>query len=220
MRTLGDLEDSLAQDLAWRRSELHGLLSQARSAKGPVGASLCRAGVALLYAHWEGYAKHSLSQYLKYVARRKLKLHELQDCFAAMALEGEMAKSQGMSRAEQAIRRVNLMRDGGESRYLLPSRDGVDTQSNLNSELTCDILRSLGLDSAPFETKSNLIDYNLLRARNRIAHGEWEAPTLDQYTELHSEVFVMMETVRNLVIEAAENSRYRRLGGSAVPPTR
>nr|WP_152332337.1 MAE_28990/MAE_18760 family HEPN-like nuclease [Micromonospora purpureochromogenes] len=176
MRTLDELEDSLANDLAWRRTELHGLLAQARSARGPVQTSLCRAGVALLYAHWEGYSKHALSQYLRFVARRKLKLYELQDCFAAMALEAEMAKAKSLTRTDQATHRVRLLRESAESRMFLPSKDGVDTQSNLNSDVTCDILRSLGLDPKPFEIKSMLIDYSLLRARNKIAHGEWEAP--------------------------------------------
>ena len=95
MRTLAELEDDLAQELAWRRTELHSLLSEIRTARGPSLSCLCRAGVALLYAHWEGLTKHALSQYLRYVARRRLTLRELNDCFVAMALNAKLAKTRG-----------------------------------------------------------------------------------------------------------------------------
>jgi hypothetical protein len=164
----------------------------------------------MLYAHWEGYARHALSQYLKFVARRRLKLSELHDCFAAMALEAELARTHDLSATGRAIKRVTMIRSAAESRYLLPSREGVNTHSNLNSEIAFELLASLGLDSSPFATKANLIDYSLLRARNRIAHGEWEAPSADEYAELHEEVLVLMSLIRNLVIDAAENTKYRK----------
>ncbi len=34
MRTLNELEDSLSEDMAWRRTELQSLLSQVRTARG------------------------------------------------------------------------------------------------------------------------------------------------------------------------------------------
>ena len=192
------------------------MLAEMRSVSAVAKASMCRAGVAMLYAHWEGYFRHALSQYLRFVARRKLRLSELEDCFAAMALELELSRAQGLSVVGRSVMRVTLMRSSVESRLMIPSRDGVDTQSNLSSEVTHDLLVSVGLDPSPFAIKARLIDYSLLRARNRIAHGEWEAPDPTTYMDLHSEVLTLMTLIRNLVVDAAENTKYRRPEGGGA----
>ncbi|WP_405785538.1 MULTISPECIES: MAE_28990/MAE_18760 family HEPN-like nuclease [unclassified Streptomyces] len=110
MRTSGELEDALDEDLAWRRVEMQSILGHIRAARGPSRNGLCRAGVALLYAHREGYAKRSLSNYLQYVARRKLKTSELQDCFVALAMEATIAKEQNLTASKKSIRRIALLR--------------------------------------------------------------------------------------------------------------
>jgi hypothetical protein len=208
MRTLDELEDSLSQDMAWRRTELQSLLSQVRAAKGPSLSCLCRAGVALLYAHWEGFTKHALSQYLHYVARRRLKLVELENCFVAMALNAQMTKSQGMSQMDRVIQMVASVRDKADDRLRIPVANSVDTQSNLNSDLLFELCTSLGLDASPFATKRALIDYSLLRSRNSIAHGEYMEIGKDGYEELHHEVIGMLGTVHRIVVAAAENKIY------------
>jgi MAE_28990/MAE_18760-like HEPN len=210
MRTLAELEDDLAQELAWRRTELHSLLSEIRTARGPSLSCLCRAGVALLYAHWEGYTKHALSQYLRYVARRRLTLRELHDCFVAMALNARIAKTQGLSAMGQSMEIVTTIRDHSHERLFIPSRDAVDTQSNLSSVVCFEIFACLGLDSRPFDTKRALIDYSLLMSRNRIAHGEYLDITLGGYVELHHEVIGMLETIMRIVVSAAEDKSYLR----------
>ena len=43
--------------------------------------SLRRAGVALLYAHWEGFTKEACQAYLEFVVKRKLKYGEMSDAF-------------------------------------------------------------------------------------------------------------------------------------------
>jgi hypothetical protein len=215
VRTPGEIEDSLNQDLAWRRTELHSMLSQIRVARGPALTCLCRAGVALLYAHWEGYSKKALSDYLKFVARRKLKASELDDCFVAMALEAKIAKEQEMSRTRRSIFRITLLRDSLDSRPHIPSSDGVDTQSNLNSDLCFEIMQSLGLDPSAFETKRMLMDYSLLAARNKIAHGEYISIDREDYENLHYGVISMIETMRNIIMDAVDNRKYRKQASPA-----
>ncbi|WP_338495563.1 MAE_28990/MAE_18760 family HEPN-like nuclease [Streptomyces sp. SJL17-4] len=214
MRTPGELEDALDEDLAWRRIEMHSILSQIRAARGPSRTGLCRAGVALLYAHWEGYAKKSLSNYLQYVARRKLKNSELQDCFVALAIEAAIAKEQNLTASRRSVRRITMLRDTRDDRPFIPSRDGIDTQSNLNSDVLFDLMTSLGLSPAPFETKTMLIDHSLLTSRNKIAHGEFLALDHVGYEELHYEVISIIETIRNLVVDAVSNQLYRKRSAS------
>src|ERR1700754_930096 len=77
MRTLEDLQDALDHELAWRRVEIQAVRSVGRRLQAVAQDAVCRAGVAMLYAHWEGYVRAALAAYLSYVARRRLKYREL-----------------------------------------------------------------------------------------------------------------------------------------------
>lgn len=205
--TLDQLEDVLAEEIAWRRTELHSLLSEIRSARGPAQNALCRAGVALLYAHWEGFTKLSLGLYLKYVARRRLTMDELQYCFVAMALDLQMRRH---SSSNIGIEHVKWLLEEGSSRANLSQSGPMNTKSNLNSAVCEELLRSVGISPAAFGTRGKFIDYKLLKARNEIAHGEYLPVRAEDYEDLHTEVLELIETIRRLVIDAAENKRYRR----------
>lgn len=212
MRTLVELQDSLDEDFAWRRSELHSYLGTIRRAKteSTTQRTLCRAGVPLLYAHWEGYAKHCLSMYLQYVGRRRLTYGELHPAFVALGHEAALDSQEGLSATRRVVRRAQALLTGDTTRAQIPWRRGVDTQSNLNSTRCFDLFESLGLDSSPIQTKTRLIDYELLRVRNEIAHGQYLSVDADSYEELHLEVLGIMDFVRNAVGAAAENQTYRR----------
>lgn len=211
MRTLGDLEDTLAQDLAWRRTELHSLLAAVRVEKGPAGACLRRGGLALMYAHWEGYTKNALSSYWKYVARRGLSYKELGLNFVALGVERELKRSQGATSTGVSIARVKRLMGCAEDRALLNDRE-IDTQSNLNSEVAADLFMKLGLDDSHLITKHHFIDFSLLRSRNSIAHGEYLSIDPEAYAEMHHEVLALMAIVRSMVSNAASTERYLRGG--------
>lgn len=211
MRTLDELQDDLDSNLAWRRTELQSIRAQLRTAQGTFQTALCRAGVALLYAHWEGYTRHSLSQYLRFVARRKLKYGEMEYNFMALAVEAEVEKMHGASAPMRRTARVSKLMEEGDKRPFIPSRDVIKTESNLNSGVCTDLFVLLGLDYSPFETKNMLIDYKLLRARNEIAHGQYATVGMGEYEELHDEVVDMLSLVRSIILNAAESQRYRRL---------
>ncbi|MGW6870015.1 MAE_28990/MAE_18760 family HEPN-like nuclease [Streptomyces sp. NPDC054901] len=215
MRTLDELQDTLDEDFAWRRSELHSYLSTVRRAHSESTAqrTLCRAGIPLLYAHWEGYAKHCLSMYLKYVGRRRLTYGELHPAFVALGHESSLDSEEGMSATRKIVRRAQALLSGDGVRATIPWRRGIDTQSNLNSVRCFDLFESLGLDASPLHTKARLIDYQLLRVRNEIAHGQYLSVGANSYEELHVEVLWIMDFVRNTVSAAAENQAYRRSTG-------
>ena len=92
IRTLDELADRLDEGMAWRRIELQSLktaISEAegRSPRSPLTRALARSGVALLYAHWEGYVKDSCVAYVEYIARRRLRCDELNDGLLITVLE-------------------------------------------------------------------------------------------------------------------------------------
>jgi hypothetical protein len=209
MRTLDELEDELARDLAWRRVEMHSLLSAVRQNTGPAGISFRRGGLAMLYAHWEGYTKKALADYWEYVARKRLSYGDLALNFVALGIERELTRAQGMSAGEKVLHRVLRIDNCTNDRALMSDRD-VDTRSNLNSDVLAGLLANLGLDESYFVTKAHFIDFSLLRQRNSIAHGDFLDVTIDGYIESHREVLGLLEAVRTAVSNAAAMRNYRR----------
>ena len=215
MRTLGELDDALDADLAWRRTELHSLLAAIRVERGPLGDCLRRGGLALLYAHWEGYTKQALANYWKYVARRGLAYRELNYNFVALGVERELSRSQGASSVHLLIRRVERLMVCEDDRALMSDRE-IDTLSNLNSDVVSELFTKLGLDDSPLATKRHFIDFSLLRPRNAIAHGEFLNTTVESYTESHFGVLDLLDTVRAIVSNAASTRRYLRASRSTA----
>jgi len=202
-----DFQDQLDEDLAWRRAEMHTILVQIRNSSGPARGAFTRAGLALLYAHWEGYTKGALTAYLKYVSRLKLRMRELQPGFVAMALAAEARSSQSPVVQRNAM--IRRLVEAPEDRLRIPNKE-VNTKSNLNSNVCSELFDSLGLDYAPFSTKAAMIDYKLLKARNEIAHGRWVSVEVVDYEELHREVLTLLSTMRNLVVTAVDDRSYAR----------
>jgi hypothetical protein len=209
MRTLGELDIALDYDLAWRRTEMHSLLSSVRTANGPAGDCLRRAGITLMYAHWEGYTKNALLNYWKYVARRGLSYKDLNYNFVALGIERELARAQGAGATEKMIVRVQRIMGCDDDRALMNERD-IDTQSNLNSDVLSDLFQKLGLDASSLETKFHFIDFSLLANRNSIAHGEYLPLSVTDYSEAHGEVLDLLNAVRNIISNAASTRQYRR----------
>ena len=74
IRTLNDLNERLSEDLVWRKKELSvlkGLIETNSFTQNKTNA-LIRSGIALLYAHWEGYIKCAASAYLEFVPDKEI----------------------------------------------------------------------------------------------------------------------------------------------------
>jgi hypothetical protein len=216
---LGDLLDDCFQ---WRRSELAALkteierTSKANSAHAPRDRMVLRAAVALIYAHWEGFVKDACQHYLDFVAKRRLKYSELSDPWLHTSLRRIVAAGSGTSDAVDRL--ASAIRRGGAERAALSRKGVVETRANLRHETVCDIMNSLGLPLGMIETRAQLIDRRLCDARNSVAHGRATFPEPGGALELHREVLEMMEYVRNSVISAAENARYRVPAPADVTP--
>jgi hypothetical protein len=207
-----EFADDLDDGLQWRRSELASLrtavekLAAADETK-PYGRMLLRAGVALLYAHWEGYAKESCQHYLDYVALRKLKYTELSRPFAMTALRPLSERAGKVP--DDLSRLLDLVLREGDERARMPRQGVVETGSNLRYDTFVRILGHLGLDPSPFETRQQLIDQRLCDGRNDIAHGKAVFPTRESLLELQEIVIDMMEKLRSQLIAAVFAKAYR-----------
>ncbi len=94
-RTLEMLLENLDEDFSWRIKELNIIKNKIprvknSSVRDDEQDALIRAGITILYAHWEGFVKFAADCYLNYVSLRKLKHNELQSCFLALCLKNKI----------------------------------------------------------------------------------------------------------------------------------
>ena len=210
--TLEQLQDRIDASISWRRIELSALGNEisrpSRATASPLARALARSGTALLYAHWEGFTKESVQAYLDYVAKRRLKMAQLNDgllqtVFASLHKRMASGDPQAVRLLCDAIRRPEL------ARAPVPRQGIVNTRSNLRFEVLVDILQSVGLQHEPFKTKKHLIDTSLCDARNEIAHGRERFPSPREFEDLHESVMIMMEALREAIMAAAREEEYK-----------
>lgn len=210
MRTKADLQQKVDDDLLWRRRELFNLRTAIEDSEKNKQrqTALLRAGVAVLYAHWEGFVKRAGSYYLEFVSNQRERAIDLTPNFVAIKFKArivEAAKSKKISTTHDVI---DFFCNHLEDRLKIPHKGIVDTQSNLSSVVLRDVIWTLGLDFSPYETKSNFIDASLLDRRNHIAHGEPLDIDVRDYVALHDEVMTLLEDFRNQIQNAAATDRF------------
>lgn len=211
MKTKGELLQKIDDDLIWRRREL----SDFRAVIQTAGLSpnresaLLRAGVALLYAHWEGFVKKCGTYYLEFVANQGIKASDLRSNFIAIKLKSRLAEASKSNKPSASEELVDFFRSKLGDRLRLPYKGVIDTQSNLSSSVLREIVWCLGLDMMPYETKCRLIDSSLVDRRNRIAHGEALDIGINDYLELYDEVMTLIDTFRNQLQNAATLDEFK-----------
>ncbi len=220
MRTIDELCQKIADDLVWRRRELSSIRMAIENADKDkqLQRSLIRAGVALLYAHWEGFVKKIGSQYLEYVANQGRKANELTPNFIAIKLKTyllDAVKSKKISTTHEV---VDFFCNSLNKKLRIPYKGIIDTQSNLSSTVLTEIMYTLGLDNKPYEIKKNLINESLVNRRNHIAHGENLDISVADYLNLHIEVMTLIDEFRDQVENAAATNRFLSKTAMRVSP--
>jgi len=211
IRTTDELLSRIAEELVWRRRELTDMRALVQDSTGQLRARVVvRAGVALLYAHWEGFVKAVASHYLEYVASHRLPYRRLTPNFVALSLRTKFHELGASEKISSANALANFFCTSLDAQSRVPYKNVIDTKSNLSSKVLQDILAVLGLDHAQFETRLNFIDASLLNPRNHIAHGEALSLTVDEYLALHDDVLSLIETFRNEVENSCVLRRFER----------
>lgn len=208
IRTKNELKDVLDKDFGWRIKELSYILFIVKSDTGKaLGVSL-RSSILLLYAHWEGFIKNAATAYLNFVKNQNLTYEELINCFVAISLKQKIKEFETTNKLTIHAQFIAYIKSS--AKIIAPLNENViSTTSNLNSSILKEILTTIGLDFSPFELKSNLIDEQLLNYRNTIAHGEFLRIDKKEYAHLHSEVFMMMNSIKNEIENAAAMTLYK-----------
>ena len=215
IRTANLLSDVLLDDLSWRKKELINIKLMHEGARDHQAEMLRRAGIALLYAHWEGYVKTAGTAYVEFVARQSLTYRDLTPNFIALGMRTFLKEAVGSWKGEMLSRVVNFFATEVSHRARLNWDHAVQTKANLSADLLRDIVMTLGLDYRPFEVREKSVIELLRERRNSIAHGRRLPVDAAEYVRLHNEVVGhdvysgMLDEIRTQIENAAQIGAYR-----------
>lgn len=211
IRNIYELQDAIDSEMAWRKHELSAIRSNVSNARKFAKDTAIRAGIALLYAHWEGTIKNIASYYLEYVSALGLPYGQLKPNFLAVALKYNLQSFEESNKTTIHTTIVNEVINSYSVKSKIPVEGIIKTNSNLNSEIFMEIMATIGLECKEYESSYKLIDTVLLQKRNMIAHGErLEALGLDEarYYEIHDKILGLIQLFSNQVSNAAIQKQY------------
>ena len=212
LRSVSELVDFLNEELTWRKRELTTmkfLVSRRRRHEREV---MLRAGICMLYAHWEGFIKSAATGYVNYVALKGLKYCDLSPSMVALGLRGRLQAAEVTNRITIHTEVTEFLMSDMRENARLPWEDAISARGNLNSDVLQEIVHLLDIDYLPYETKKALLDERLLANRNEISHGQRLSIDRAYYDGLHDEVVNLLNMFRDDVENAAFVKRFRSLG--------
>ncbi len=209
IRILGQLQTALDEDIAWRVKEIADMKLAAKRNDGLSERTLIRAGIAILYAHWEGFVKSAAQAYINFVDSQGKTYGELQTCFAVLGISKQMTELVKAKKARVRIAAVDFIRQSSATPSKL-QKFNVDTKSNLKAEVFENIALSIGIGIQPYESRFKLMDESLLSRRNKIAHGEFVDLDADAWRDLADEVIFLMRSFKTDIENAASTSAFVR----------
>lgn len=209
IRTLSQLQDALDSEMGWRVKEVGAFLVASKS-NGPEKKFFIRAGVALVYAHWEGFIKASSETYLSFVHYRGHTYRELKSCFAVFGLKSKLQMLATSRKSAPNIEAFDFIISEMEKPAYMQMSSAINTESNLTSKVFGNIAKSLDLDVEKYATKFNLIDESLVKRRNQVAHGEYVDLNGREFGELVNDILQLMRDYKVDLLNAASMEAYKR----------
>lgn len=207
IHTLAQLQDALDKEMAWRKKEI-AAFRMASKGNGQEAAFFIRAGIALLYAHWEGMIKISSEHYLNFVQHQGHTYRELKSCFAVFGLKGKLHLLSNSRQAAANIAAFDFISAELERQAQMNLAIAIDTGSNLTSTVFANIAASLDIDVTQYEARYNLIDESLVNQRNKIAHGEYVRLGGRDFGELVEKILELMDWYKVDLINSAAQKKY------------
>ena len=164
----------------------------------------------MVYAHYEGFCKLAVSQYIDSVSKLKLKRSELNFKLASYSLSGfksDLKSASGnMEFFSEFLLQFNLLLD-----QVAEFETKLDT-SNLWPVQLVDWLNRLGLDASEVIGVETLLE-SLVRNRNQIAHGKkLVVSSRKDLDNLSSAATTAMHKVAVEVVNALEKKTYKNSG--------
>lgn len=196
----------IGKEFSWRKKELILLSNRIPLKESSIQKVLLRSSIALIYAHWEGFVKVSMSLYLKYVSEQYLSHNQLKNSFITLSLSrilGDLNNNSIRTRTkliETLLSKLN-------SRSRIPSKNIIQTKSNLKYKVLEEIMFILDLDDTDVKNKRDLID-DLVDLRNCIAHGSFQNVSYSVCLSLNTDILNLMDSLKTLIENNAVNKGY------------
>lgn len=205
-----DLAFQLSRDLTWRIREISDLKSAVILSDTVARPALLRALVTVAYAHWEGHVKFSAQKYLTHVALRKITYSLLTRQFLRNDFLPKLASISQKSLKDRG-EIIDAILDSGDRRFAYINEGLINTKSNLNFEVLCDICHVCGVNPEIFSAHENFIDVILLKRRNAIAHGEDTFVGVEDLNSLTDQTIGLMRMFSNDLQAKAHLGLYRAI---------
>lgn len=204
------LVEDLDADLAKRRRELIDLRLMVSAGSGTRLEMLTRTCQVMAYAHWEGFVKHALEAYLKYIILRKPQLGDLRLELQALAVRPAIRIAVTPERDIGLAAQLLADLDSRASEVFLVDPAQVVRSGNLTADTFKALLGCAGLQFLDaYESRQNYIDAVICGRRHRVAHGSWQPVTQDEARDLLADVMALCGDVNDQVQTAAVYEQYR-----------
>ena len=222
IRNLTDLYDNIEKEYAWRITELSNYRNLTLNEEGKKLDTLIRAGITLLYAHWEGFIKKSSDLYYSFVINQSHKISELNNSFISIALRNEINELQSSKKLKIHNNVVNTFFNQSAKIPNFSNTSPIRT-SNLKYEIFEDVCLMIGVDINEFHIRyrtggfdrelEKYIDETLLNNRNTIAHGNYLIINKKEFKEIYDVIVKgLLYSFKELLMDCAQNKKYLKNG--------
>jgi MAE_28990/MAE_18760-like HEPN len=219
-KTLELLYCAIEAEYSWRITELSNFRNTVLSAKGKAKDGMIRAGIALLYAHWEGFVKKSADLYYEFVTYQDCTLSEFNDCFVSIALRSKIESLLSTKKLTIHSNLVKIFFDEQNKKPNFSSSSPIKT-SNLKYAVFEDVCVLIGIEISLFKQRckdrgydrdlERTIDNDLVDRRNSIAHGDYLPVKEDEFKDLYDIIVkCILYNFKELIIDLAQNHSYKR----------
>lgn len=192
VRTQKQFVRELGDEYSWRSKELLDYRLLTRTSNLISRKTLLRAGVPLVYAHWEGFVKTGTELLLNFVCNQALLNKDLADAYFAQSVKTHIAKLIESSKQQMVRDAALFVRDSGPEKAEIRHKNYVNTESNLSSSVFEEIASSIGVATDPYKSYYPYIDASVVDRRNKIAHGEYLQLDSDEFNILVDRVSGLM----------------------------
>jgi len=201
---------AIEREWAWRQRELIFFKQALAGVDVYQKQAMTRAGILLLYAHWEGFIKQISQKFLEYFTNEDI------GSVPRYVIASHLAQMHGnlLSKYTKISAADNSLNCISEGATVCNAIHGIiNTESNLDSKTLKKITDSVGINFSEFETRVQFIDRIFVSERHAIAHGEGRPLTEDNYIEIEKGVTeLMMIFKKNIIDSAAYANKFRNSG--------
>ena len=208
LRTDLELQEYLDREYAWRLREIDLLKTAVRGTTNGYCHTLIRAGIQLVYAHWEGFVKAGAEAMLCFVSLSGKTYRQLVPCFAVHGLATKIDILTESKKEHLRVPAMEFVMNMMDEKAAFYWKGRVNTGGNLNYERFCSIAAAVGIDVSRYETRANFVDKSLLKRRNEIAHGGWVDLNIAGFTNVADEVLLLLRWFKTDLEESITHKSY------------